>query len=52
MAKGRKAEPGTYEVREFVKTDAFTAMIDSVELSAEGKARLKKAILFGVGVKA
>lgn len=51
MAKGRKALPGTYEARDFVRSTAFQDWIDSLALHPEAKARISKAIKFGLGIK-
>ena len=51
MAKGRKALPRTYEARGFVKSTAFEDWIDSLALQPEAKARISKAIKFGLGIK-
>lgn len=51
MSKGRKAEAGTYEAREFAVTDKIDKMLKTSGMSADGQARTKKAILFGLGVK-
>ena len=51
MAKGRKALAGTYEARDFVKSIAFNDWINSLALQPEAKARISKAIKFGLGIK-
>lgn len=51
MAKGRKALPGTYEARDFVVSDQYNVWLDSCPIKADGKARIDKAIHFGLGIK-
>jgi len=51
MAKGRKAEAGTLEAREYVNSGAFEKLLDTTQISPEGKARLLKAVKFSLGIK-
>lgn len=54
MARGRKALPGTHEARDYVVSDNFDKWIDALSkdgLSNDAKVRIKKAVLFGLGVK-
>ena len=51
MSKGRKALPGTYEARDYVTSNEFVGWINTLPLSGDGKARVSKAVLFGLGVK-
>lgn len=49
--RGRKALEGTHEGRDFIVSDKFDNWIDSCPISKDGKARIKKAVMFGLGVK-
>jgi len=51
MGKGRKAEAGTYEAREFVKAGNIEKLLEPCVISQEAKARILKAVKFGLGVK-
>lgn len=51
MAKGRKAEPGTHEAREYIQGDKFLTWLNQCQVSDDAKRRIKKAIYFGLGVK-
>lgn len=51
MSKGRKAEVGTYEAREYVTSKEFETWINTPKISQEAKDRIKKAVLFGLGIK-
>jgi len=49
--RGRQAEAGTYEAREFVSQGNVEKLLEPLTISAEAKARILKAIKFGLGVK-
>jgi hypothetical protein len=51
MKKGRKAEPGTHEARDYINNGSMLAAINLLPgLSTEAKARSFKAVCFGLGV--
>ena len=54
--RGRKAEAGTYEAREYVRAGNLDEVLKDQalvagELSEEAKARIIKAVKFGLGIK-
>jgi hypothetical protein len=51
MSKGRKAEAGTYEAREFVNKGLLDKLFADVKISNEAVARIIKATKFGLGIK-
>ena len=51
MAKGRKALPGTHEARAFVINEEYQTWLNLCPISNDGKARISKAIKFGLGIK-
>lgn len=51
MSKGRKADAGTYEARDYVTSIEFEQWINTPKISQDAKDRIKKAVLFGLGVK-
>lgn len=51
MAKGRQAELGTYEARDYTVTKEFNKWIEKSGVSKDAQARIKKAIYFGLGIK-
>lgn len=52
MARGRKADVGTYEARGYVLDGCLDRLLaDEKDLSNEGCARLIKAVKFGLGIK-
>lgn len=57
MAKGRKAEAGTLEAREFVNNGRFLEVLTDgtkskeYRLSDEARARILKAVKFSLGIK-
>lgn len=51
MAKGRQALPGTYEARDFVVSDQYETWLNKCPINADGKARIDRAVRFGLGIK-
>jgi len=52
MARGRKADKGTYEARDYVLKGCLDRLLaDEKNLSNEGCHRLIKAVKFGLGIK-
>jgi len=52
MARGRKAESGTIEAREYINSGRLDGFISRIEdLSSEAKTRIIKAYKFGLGIK-
>lgn len=52
MAKGRQAEPGTYEARDFLVDNEtnFNLWLKKCPVSLDAQKRIEKAIRFGLGV--
>jgi hypothetical protein len=50
MARGRKADKGTYEAREFVNSGKFDLLLGG-DMSEDCQQRLIKAVKFGLGIK-
>jgi len=51
MARGRKADKGTYEARGFVQSKKFEIWLNDSGQKQEVKDRIQKAIFFGLGIK-
>jgi len=50
--KGRKAEAGTYEAREYVQKGFLDRLLaDETNLTDAGAFRIIKAVKFGLGIK-
>jgi len=50
--RGRKAEAGTYEARDYVIKGCLDKLfIDKKDVSKEAIARIMKAVKFGLGIK-
>lgn len=49
--RGRKADAGTYEAREYIKSGKMAEVVEKLEIGADAKVRIMKAVKFGLGIK-